>query len=229
MQYFIYLLKDPPQFHLSTHHSSDSQYPRKLSEATTIMSSPLSCYSPSSQSTYCSSVYSYNGSTYPHSPNMSNITTPDATSPNVEAFSPLMYGSPSPTLSSPLPAENMPAVTPLPPSSGLFYSPTLGSSPMSPHSAPSCRRDYYSPQPQQTLTQFNGNAYSPPCAPNEPQYTYSSHSTPSAPSSTTSSPYGSFRRSLPPIDASRFEEEEWFTPNGKKVRHSAMHLHCATM
>ena len=187
------------------------------------MSSPLSCHSPSSQSTYCSSVYSYNGSTYPHSPNMSNITTPDITSPKVEAFSPLMYGSPSPTLSS-----SLPAVTPLPPQSGL-YSPAFGSSPPSPYSAPSCPRDYYSPQPPQTLPQLNTDAYSPSYAPSQPQYAYSSHSPPSVPSSTTPSPYGSWRRSLPPIDATRFEEEEWFTPNGKKVRHSAMHLHCATM
>lgn len=195
------------------------------------MSSPVCCHSPASQSSYCNSIFSYNGSGSSHTlDDLSNITTPDSATPK-EAFSPLMFGSPSPSLSSALPAEGIPGMAPLSPPANLFYttgySSSLGSSPSSSHSSLSqYPQEYYRPQPPPALPQLNTQIYPTPYASNQQQYSYAPHST--SPTS-SGSPYSRNRRSLPPIDPTRFEEEEWYTPSGKKVRHSAMHLHCATM
>lgn len=210
------------------------------------MSSPTSCHSPASQSSYCTSVFSYNGSSYPHSPgDISNMTTPESSTPK-EAYSPLTFASPSPSLiSSTLPSpENMPGMAPLPPPSCTnngFYSSsstpryaghhgTMSSgSPSSSHSSLSqYPQEYYRPQP---LAPLNTNVYSPETTIQQQQYnTYSAYGGSAPPAYTPSaSPYSSHRRSLPPVDPTRFEDEVWYTPSGKRVRHSAMHLHCATM
>lgn len=193
------------------------------------MSSPVSCHSPASQSSYCNSIFSYNGSGSSHTlDDMSNITTPDSATPK-EAFSPLMFASPSPSLSSTLP---VPGVTPLPPPANFFYttgSGSLGSSPSSSHSSLSqYPQEYYRPLQPPASPQLNTHAYPPSYASNQQQYPYAPQSTPTS-SYASGSPYARNRRSLPPIDPTRIEEEEWYTPSGKKVRHSAMHLHCATM
>lgn len=192
------------------------------------MSSPVSCHSPASQSSYCNSIFSYNGSGSSHTlDEMSNITTPDSATPK-EAFSPLMFASPSPSLSSELPTENMVGMAPLsPPANFLGYAGSLGSSPSPPHSSLSqYPQEYYRPQPPPVSPQPSSHIYPPSYIPNQRQYSYAPQLT------TPTSPYASGARnrsSLPPIDPNRFEEEEWYTPSGKKVRHSAMHLHCATM
>ncbi|RPB20965.1 hypothetical protein L211DRAFT_462277 [Terfezia boudieri ATCC MYA-4762] len=192
------------------------------------MSSPASCHSPTSQSSYCNSIFSYNGSGSTHTlDEMSNITTPDSATPK-EAYSPLIFGSPSPTLSSASPAEGL-GMAPLLPPANFFYTTgagSVGSSPSSSHSSLSqYPQEYYRPP---VSPGPNTHIYPSPYVSNKQQYSYAPQTTPTS-SYASGSPYARNRRSLPPIDPTRFEEEEWYTPSGKKVRHSAMHLHCATM
>ncbi|KAF8429795.1 hypothetical protein EV426DRAFT_703580 [Tirmania nivea] len=195
------------------------------------MSSPASCHSPASQSSYCNSIFSYNGSGSSHTlDDMTNITTSDSATPK-EAFSPLMFASPSPSLSSASPADGIPGLAPLSPPLNFLYTTagSLGSSPSSSHSSLSqYPQEYYRPQEPPTLPQLHTHSYPSRYVSNQQQYSYAPQTTPTS-YYASESPYARTRRSLPPIDPTRFEEEEWYTPSGKKVRHSAMHLHCATI
>jgi hypothetical protein len=192
----------------------------------------MSCPSPSSHSSYCASVYSFNGSSYPRSPDdMTNITSPGSATP-MGSFSPLLPSSPSPSISA-SPVDFLPGMMPLSPPSNMHYSTgypsSLSSSPASSHSTLSpYPQEYYRPQSPPSLPQLNTDLYPSQYISSQQQSMHSAQS-PVSTARTPRSPYANHRRSQRPIDPTRFEEEEWFTPSGKKVQHSAMHFHCATM
>ncbi|KAF8444158.1 hypothetical protein BDZ91DRAFT_166474 [Kalaharituber pfeilii] len=205
------------------------------------MSSPVSCASPASQSSYCHSVFSYHGHEHPRSPgDMTNITTPDSATPKeLLSPSPLMFGSPSPSLSAAdynptMPIEVMQNFNPLPPATNGYYQAEYcaqtNSPPMSTYlSTAPYPQECYWPQPSTSIAPANTNLYPSQFISNNHQYQISSSFTYPSASRTSRSAHTRNRRCLPPIDPTRYEEEVWFTPSGKKVRHSAMHLHCATM
>jgi len=199
--------------------------PLALSTATPTlpMSSPVSCQSPS-QSPYCSPFSTYNGTDYSQSPGYaSGVSTPTSITFKEEPFSPIMYSSPSPTYE-PSRHSTSSAIN-IVPSNDPFYRTQYANAMDSPVASP----PHYAPYPQeyyraqsaapQSLSPINTQHY---------PYSHQQHSPSLSPPPPTS-PYSRRRRSLPPVDPTRLDDEVWVTSNGKKVRQSAMHLHCATM
>lgn len=178
-----------------------------------------------------------------------NITTPESMTPKDTTFgSPLQFLSPSPChetivcssrKASMVSMESMDSMDSMDfdmniaidqplgymqsstPTSLSFNTPTYNND-------PTLSQDYYA-APEPSLNLLDTNLQPVNYQSKQPESPSSMRSISSTSSYQNYTPYGHQRRSLPPIDATRFEEEEWYTPTGKKVRHSAMHLHCATM